>query len=98
VTDWIESHLDAAYDLDQLAALAGLSRFHFHRLFKQATGVSPAKYQTTARLDEARRRLRETKQSIVEIALEVGFASPSHFAQVFRRETGMAPSEYRRQP
>ena len=98
VTDWIESHLDQDFDLDRLAALAGLSRFHFHRLFKHATGVSPAKYQTTARIDEARRRLRETKQSVVEIALEVGFASPSHFAQVFRRETGMAPSEYRRQP
>ena len=66
--------------------------------FTRATGMSPAKYQTQARVNEARRRLRETKQSIVEIALEVGFASPSHFAQVFRRETRMTPSEYRRQP
>ncbi|MFT3830276.1 MAG: AraC family transcriptional regulator [Opitutaceae bacterium] len=97
VTDWIGTHLGENFDLDRLAARAGLSKFHFHRLFKQATGVSPAKYQTIARLDEARRRLRETRQSIVEIALEVGFSSPSHFAQVFRRETGMTPSAYRRQ-
>jgi AraC family transcriptional regulator len=98
VTDWIESHLDAEFDLDELAAKADLSKFHFHRLFKQATGVSPAKYQLTARMTEARRRLRETKQSVVAIALDLGFSSPSHFAQVFRRETRMTPSEYRRQP
>jgi AraC family transcriptional regulator len=48
-------------------------------------------------MDEARRRLRETKPSVVEIALDVGYASPSHFAQRFRRETGLAPGNYRRQ-
>ena len=97
VTDWIEAHLDAEFDLDQLAAQTGLSKFHFHRLFKHATGVAPAKYQLNARLNEARQRLRETKQSVVAVALDLGYSSPSHFAQVFRRETGMTPSEYRRQ-
>ena len=98
VTDWIETHLDEEFDLDQLAATAGLSKFHFHRLFKQATGVSPAKFQLNARVNEARRRLRETKQNIVTIALDLGFSSASHFAQVFHREAGMPPSKYRRQP
>jgi AraC family transcriptional regulator len=97
VTDWIDAHLDAEFDLDELAAKAGLSKFHFHRLFKQATGVSPGKYQLKARMDEARRRMRETKQSVIAIALDLGFSSPSHFAQVFRRETRMTPSEYRHQ-
>jgi len=55
VTDWIETHLDEEFDLERLAARAGLSKFHFHRLFKQATGASPAKYQMTARMNEARR-------------------------------------------
>lgn len=98
VTDRIESHLDEEFDLEQLAKQAGLSKFHFHRLFRQATGVSPAKYQLNARMNEARRRLRETKQSVVSVALDLGFSSPSHFAQVFRREARMTPSEYRRQP
>ncbi|MBX3736831.1 MAG: helix-turn-helix transcriptional regulator [Candidatus Didemnitutus sp.] len=97
VTDWIEAHLDEEFDLDALAAKAGLSKFHFHRLFKEATGTSPAKFQLDARMKEARRRLRETKQSVVAIALDTGFSSPSHFAQVFRREAGMTPSEFRRQ-
>ena len=98
VTDWIETHLDEAFDLERLAAMAGLSKFHCHRLFKQATGVSPAKYQMNARMNDARRRLRETRQSVVSVALDLGFSSPSHFAQVFRRETRMTPGEYRRQP
>jgi AraC family transcriptional regulator len=98
VTDWIEAHLDEEFDLEQLARKAGLSKFHFHRLFKQATGVSPAKFQLNARMNETRRRLRETNESVIAIALEVGFSSASHFAQVFRRETRMTPSEYRRQP
>jgi AraC family transcriptional regulator len=45
----------------------------------------------------ARRLLRETKKSVVDIALEVGYANSSHFAQLFRRETGLSPSDYRRQ-
>jgi AraC family transcriptional regulator len=97
ITDWIDTHLDEEFDLEQLAARVGLSKFHFHRLFKSAAGTSPGKYQLNARMKEARRRLRETKQSVVAVALDMGFSSPSHFAQVFRREAGMTPSEYRRQ-
>jgi AraC-like DNA-binding protein len=48
-------------------------------------------------VDEARRLLRETKKSVVEVALDVGYANPSHFAQLFRRETGLSPSDYHRQ-
>ena len=59
--------------------------------------MSPSRYQLTLRLDEARRLLRETRKSVVEIALDVGYANPSHFAQLFRRETGLSSSDYRRQ-
>jgi len=59
--------------------------------------MSPSRYQINLRMDAAKRLLRETKRSVVEIALDVGYANPSHFAQLFRRETGLAPSDYRRQ-
>ena len=85
------------FNLDWLAAQAGLSKFYFNRLFKNATGVSPSRHQITLRMDEARRLLRETKKSVVSVALDVGYANPSHFAQLFRRETGLSPSDYRRQ-
>jgi len=63
------------------AAQAGLSKFHFQRLFKRATGVSPSRYHINLRMNVARRLLRETKKSVVDIALEVGYANPSHFRQ-----------------
>ena len=48
-------------------------------------------------MDEAKRLLRETRRSVVDISLDVGYGGPSHFAQLFRRETGLSPSDYRRQ-
>ena len=97
ITDWMAEHVAEDFDLARLAAQAGLSKFHFHRLFKRATGVSPSRYHINLRMDAARRLLRETKKSVVAVALDVGYASPSHFAQLFRRETGLSPSDYRRQ-
>lgn len=97
LTDWMAGHLAEEFNLDQLAARAGLSKFYFNRLFKSATGVSPSRYHINLRLDEAKRLLRETKKSVVEIGLDVGYSNPSHFAQLFRRETGLSPSDYRRQ-
>jgi AraC family transcriptional regulator len=48
-------------------------------------------------MNAARRLLRETKMSVLDVALEVGYANPEHFSQLFRRETGLSPSDYRRQ-
>jgi AraC family transcriptional regulator len=97
ITDWIAEHVAEDFDLAQLAAQAGLSKFHFQRLFKAALGLSPTRYQINLRMNEARRLLRETKMSVVDVSLEVGYANPGHFSQLFRRETGLSPSEYRRQ-
>lgn len=96
ITDWMAEHITEDFSLDRLAAQAGLSKFHFARLFKGALGVSPSRYHINLRINLARRLLRETKKSVVDVALEVGYANPSHFAQLFRRETGLSPSDYRR--
>jgi len=97
ITDWMVEHVAEDLNLDRLAAQVGLSKFHFHRLFKRALGVAPARHHINLRMDVARRLLRETKKSVVDVALDVGYANPSHFAQLFRRETGLSPSDYRRQ-
>ncbi len=97
ITYWMAKHVTEDFDLARLAAQAGLSKFHFDRLFKGATGVSPSRYLINLRMEAARRLLRETKKSVTVVALEVGYSNPSHFAQVFRRETGLSPSNYRRQ-
>jgi AraC family transcriptional regulator len=89
-------HVAEDFNLARLAAQAGLSKFHFDRLFKSAMGVSPSRYHLKLRMDAARRLLRETKKSVGAVALDVGYTNSSHFAQRFRRETGLSPNEYRR--
>lgn len=91
----LESTLAQEFSLARLARTAGLSEFHFSRAFKKSTGYSPSAYFIRMRIDRARRLLRETSKSVIEIGADVGYSSPSHFAQVFRRETGVSPSEYR---
>ncbi|AUU83643.1 AraC family transcriptional regulator [Leclercia adecarboxylata] len=83
------------FDLARLACLTGLSEFHFSRVFKQSTGLSPSHYFIRLRMEEARRLLSETDDSIISISLTVGYNSPSHFASAFRRVTGISPSKYR---
>lgn len=97
ITDWMAQNLTEEFNLPRLAARAGLSKFYFNRLFKTAMGVSPLHHHMNLRMDAAKRLLRETKKSVVEIALDVGYANPSHFAQLFKRETGLSPSDYRQQ-
>jgi AraC family transcriptional regulator len=97
ITDWMAEHLADEFSLARLAGQSGMSEFHFNRLFKRATGVPPSQYQIKLRMDAARRLLRETKNSVITIANEVGYSNPSHFAQLFRKETGLSPTDYRRQ-
>ena len=97
ITDWMGEHVAGDFNLDRLAAQAGLSKFHFHRVFKSAMRVSPSRHHINLRMNVARRLLRETKQSVVDVALGVGYTNPSHLAKLFRRETGLSPSDYRPQ-
>ncbi|MGH0218364.1 helix-turn-helix domain-containing protein [Sinorhizobium meliloti] len=93
---FLEEHLADPFNLAQLAVTVGMSEFHFSRLFKKATGLSPSRYFIRRRVAKAQQLLQETDTSIIEIGMSVGYSSPSHFAQVFRRETGLPPSHYRR--
>jgi AraC family transcriptional regulator len=96
VTDWMAEHLAEEFNLARLAGQVGMSEFHFNRLFKRATGVPPSRYQIRLRMDAARRLLRETERSVIEIGNDIGYSNPSHFARIFRKETGLSPTEYRR--
>jgi AraC family transcriptional regulator len=90
------AHLADEFSLIRLAREVGMSEFHFSRAFKRTTGLTPSQYFIDLRLEKARRLLRETNRSAIEIGLEVGYTSPSHFARIFRREVGISPSDYRR--
>jgi AraC family transcriptional regulator len=95
VEDYVREQFAENISVEALAGLVELSPFHFSRVFKQATGMSPLQFVTRERITRAQQLIRETSRSLIEIAFEVGYTSPSHFAQVFRRVVGVKPTEFR---
>ncbi|MBV8972862.1 MAG: helix-turn-helix transcriptional regulator [Sphingomonadaceae bacterium] len=94
--EFIESDLDQAITLADMARVAGLSPFHFARMFKLTTGETPYRYVRARRLDRARTLLAKTSLPLAEIALACGFANQSHFTVAFGRLIGLSPGQYRR--
>lgn len=96
VLDYIDSNIGKPITLDQLAAEASLSPFHFSRLFRDATGLAPHRYVTDRRVQAAKDALALPERSLTEIALDKGFGSLDNFIRVFRKRTGLTPGQYRR--
>jgi len=95
VRDYIEAHLAENIELQALADIAELSRFHFARMFKQSVGTPPHYYLMRRRLERAQKLLAESKLSIAQIALESGFSEQSHFSRRFRLFFGLTPRAFR---
>lgn len=96
LTEYIDAHLSEKPSIAHLAAMVNLSRFHFMRSFKLATGTPPHQFIITRRLQRAKELLLESDFSIASIAHETGFGTPVQLARAFRRIIGITPSEYRR--
>ncbi|MBB3143253.1 GlxA family transcriptional regulator [Halomonas organivorans] len=94
----MEANLEAPLGIRELATELGLSWRRLDRLFARHLGTSPQRAYLGRRLDHAHRLLRETRHSIMDIALACGFASASSFTRAFRRRHGVTPSELRQQP
>jgi AraC family transcriptional regulator len=88
VIAFIENNLRRELRLEELAAVTHMSPFHFARLFKRATGVSPHRFVVRRRIDAATALLTESTTSVSSIARAVGFRTASHFATTVRRITG----------
>jgi AraC family transcriptional regulator len=90
-------HIKLAEDLslDEIAAAAYLSPFHFARLFKKITGSAPHAYLAALRANRAQVLLADTDLSVTEIAAQVGYSSSSHFTKAFRTATGLTPRAFR---
>lgn len=97
VLAYIADHLGEDLRLERLAGLAGMSRHHFSRAFKQATGRPPHRYVVEQRLTRAKDLLRSTTLPIADIAHEVGMSSQSHLTNTFRTKEGTTPARYRTQ-
>lgn len=97
VQDYMEAHLSGAPGLAELAAAAGFSRYHFHRIFHAITRQTPLQYGNRIRLERAAAYLLHSPRvSVTELALHYGFADSAVFARAFKAHFGVSPSAYRR--
>ncbi|UFZ07069.1 AraC family transcriptional regulator [Bradyrhizobium ontarionense] len=94
VIDYIQTNLTKEITVEELAAAAALSRFHFSRMFKSTTGQSPSRFIGLLRLELAKTLL-TAGRSMSEVARDCGFSSESNFVRSFRRATGVPPGRYR---
>jgi AraC-like DNA-binding protein len=92
---WLDAHASEPVDLERTAREAGLSPFHFLRLFAAVLGVTPHQYLVRSRLRHAARLLADDTRSITEIALDVGFGDLSNFVRTFHRAAGVSPRRFR---
>jgi AraC family transcriptional regulator len=96
VVEYIEEHLDASPTLEQLAAVARLSPYHFARQFKGATGLPPHQYVILRRVERAKHLLQGGGDlSLAEVAADAGFSDQSQFSHHFKRLVGVTPGQFR---
>ena len=94
VMDYINDYLDQELSLEELAAIAQLSAFHFCRAFKRSTGVTPHQYVIRQRVERAKQLLKDGKLGIAEVAIACGFTHQSHLNRHFKRLTGVTPKQF----
>jgi transcriptional regulator GlxA family with amidase domain len=92
--DYADRHFAEPLDLEQLASVAALSKFHFHRLFSATYGLTPAEHLSRRRIERAQDLLRATNLSVTEVCVAVGFSSLGSFSSRFTQIVGESPSAY----
>src|SRR5262249_9589306 len=94
----IQKNLDSPVSLEDLAAIASFSPFHFHRIFRGMVGESVKEHVRRLRLERAAHRLRFTGQPVTEIAFDAGYETPESFTRAFGGMFGEAPTAFRNSP
>jgi AraC-like DNA-binding protein len=97
VLRYIEMNIGESITLANLAATAGLSRMYFAKQFRVSTGVRPHDFVLRKRIERAQQLLGATSDTLVEIALSVGFQTQAHFTTVFKKIAGNTPCQFRRE-
>ncbi len=96
VIDYISKHLDKSFSLEELAAVAHFSSYHFHRIFVALMGESVNFYTNRLRLEKAARLLKFSSDPITQIAFSCGFSSAATFSRSFKNYFEISPSKYRK--
>ena len=95
VMRYIREHINEPLDREMLAAVAGFSIPHFHRVFTAHVGESAASYVRRLRMERAGRKLRMGAVDITEVALSAGYDTHAAFSRAFKQQFGLSPSEFR---
>jgi AraC family transcriptional regulator len=95
IFEFIEANYARDLSLAELAAVAGMSTFHFAREFKRTTGTTPHQYLMKLRIERAKELLSKSEMPLVDVSFQAGFSHQSHFSRLFRRLTGTTPQSYR---
>ncbi len=95
ITDYIDNNFAEDLSLEKVASLAGFSKYHFTKLFKQYTDTSFYKYLNARRIDHAKTLLLDPQLSVTEVSLQSGFSSLSAFLRMFKQMTQCTPTEFR---
>lgn len=93
--EYVRANLAKPISLSDLSGVAGLSKRHFLRAFRETVGMTPHRYVVGLRIEDAKRLLSETNSSVTAVALASGFSHSHHFSTSFRQATGMTPSAFR---
>jgi AraC family transcriptional regulator len=96
VKDFVDAQISNEITISDLAAVAGLSQYHFIRAFKDAVGLPPYQYVLSERIHRARGLLSKPDLSLGDVALAVGFSDASQLNRIFRKFVGVTPTAYRR--
>jgi AraC family transcriptional regulator len=96
VLEFMRASIGGQVSLEDFATCAGLSTSHFSLQFRNSTKVSPCKYMLALRIERGKEMLRNSRLTVLEVAMATGFENQQHFATVFRRMVGVTPSNYRR--
>ncbi|MBF6334290.1 helix-turn-helix transcriptional regulator [Nocardia abscessus] len=92
--DLADRHYADPLNLDELAAAAGVSKYHFLRAFAAVYGLTPAAYLAERRIERAQDLLRATNLTVTEVCMLVGYSSLGSFSSKFRQLVGVTPSQY----
>ncbi|WP_375750447.1 GyrI-like domain-containing protein [Vibrio sp. HN007] len=95
VIRYLEKNYNSSLNLEEVAGLASLSPYHFHRVFKAVTGETLNEYLRRLRLQQAAQDLFYKKPPIVDVALEFGFSSSQNFAKAFKKYYALSPTDIR---
>jgi len=98
VLKYIHFHLEEKLNLDKLACIAFVSKYHFHRMIKSYLGESLGTYVNRIRVETGAKLLKYSDSSITQIAYKIGYETPTSFYKSFKKQFGVSPSQFRKKP